>query len=73
MQEVTKFDGTTYWKYILLYTNNCFRLSENPEKVVRNKIVMYFMLKESSINPLEKYFEGKIMKVHLDNGFECWD
>lgn len=72
MQEGTKFDGIIYWEYILLYTNDFLCVSENPERVLRNEIANYFIVKELCIGLPAKYLGVKVRKVHLDNGVECW-
>ena len=51
MRKVRKPDGTKYWEYILLYTDDVLCVSHQGEEVVRNKIGRYFKLKEKSFGP----------------------
>jgi hypothetical protein len=64
-------DGTDYYDYILLYTDDALVLSENAEKT-RIDLGRYFTLKEESIGPPKIYLSGSVRKVQFDNGVECW-
>ena len=55
MREAVKADGTQYWKYVLLYVDNCLVFSDNGEKVLRNEIGKYFTLKETYKGPPKLY------------------
>ena len=72
MRPATKEDSSKYWEYILLYTDNSLCVSEYPEKTLRNELGKYFQLKEESIGPLKIYLGGKVSKVTLEDGQECW-
>ncbi len=72
MRPAKQSDGTDYYEYILLYTDDALVLSENAEKVLRNDLGRYFTLKEESIGPPKIYLGGSVRKVQLDNGVECW-
>ena len=67
-----KADGSTYYEYILLYTDDVLCVSEHPEKVLREELGHYFQLKEESIGPPKIYLGGKVQKVQLENGVLCW-
>jgi hypothetical protein len=51
MRPAKRSNGTDYYEYILLYTDDAPVLSENAEKVLRNDLGRYFTLKEISIGP----------------------
>jgi hypothetical protein len=72
MRPAKRSDGTDYYEYILLYTDDALVLSENAESVLRNELGRYFILKEESIGPPKIYLGGSVRKVQLDNGVECW-
>ena len=72
MRPAKRSDGSDYYEYILLYTDDCLVLSENPESLLRQELGRYFTLKEESIGPPKIYLGGSVRKVQLDNGVECW-
>ena len=65
-------DGTPYYEYVLLYTDDCLVISDNAEAILRNEIGKSFTLKEKSIGDPGQYLGGKLRKVTLDNGVDCW-
>jgi hypothetical protein len=72
MRPATHSNGTEYYEYILLYTDDALVISENAEKVLRNELGRYFQLKEESIGAPKIYLGGHVRKVQLENGVECW-
>ena len=72
MRPATKPDGTQYYSYILLYTDDALVIDCNAENVLQNQIGKYFELKEESIGPPDIYLGGKTSKVTLENGVEAW-
>ena len=72
MRPAKRSDGSDYYEYILLYTDDALVVSDNAEQVLRNELGRYFTLKEESIGPPKIYLGGHIRKVQLDNGVECW-
>jgi hypothetical protein len=72
MRSAKRSDGSEYYEYILLYTDDALVVSENPEQVLRAELGRYFTLKEESIGPPKIYLGGHVRKVQLDNGVECW-
>ena len=67
MRKARRDDGTEYYEYLLLYTDDCLCVSEHAEMALR-EIDKYFDLKESSIGPPKIYLGGKVSKVTLPNG-----
>jgi hypothetical protein len=72
MRPAKRSDGSDYYEYILLYTDDALVVSDNAEQVLRNELGRYFTLKEESIGPPKIYLGGHVRKVQLDNGVECW-
>ena len=67
----TKDDGSTYYQYVLLYTDDILCIMKNPEDFMRNEIGSRFKLKEHSIGPPQQYLGNKITQVTLQNGAVC--
>jgi hypothetical protein len=42
MRPAKKADGTSYWEYLLLYTDDALVVSEFPEKTLRNDLGQFF-------------------------------
>ena len=72
MRPAKKADGSTYYEYILLYTDDAVVISENAEQILRTKLDKYFELKPSSIGPPSIYLGARVRKVELDNGAKAW-
>jgi hypothetical protein len=72
MRPAKHSDGTDYYEYILLYTDDALVIGEHAEKILRTELGRYFELKESSIGPPKIYLGGHVRKVQLDNGVQCW-
>jgi hypothetical protein len=72
MRAAKKDDGSSYWEYVLLYTDDALAISMNAEHILRNEIGRYFELKEESIGPPEVYLGGRMRKVVLDNNVTAW-
>ena len=58
MHPAVKSDGAKYYEYILLYIDVTLVISEYPEKVLREELSYYIILKEESIGPPEVYLGG---------------
>ena len=67
MRKVTRDKGVEYYKYMLLYTDDCLAISKMSMESLM-KINKYFPMKPSSIGPPKIYLGAKIMKVQLPNG-----
>ena len=72
MRAAEKSDGTTYYEYVLLYTDDMLVVSEDPESFIRKEIGEIFTVKEKSIGPPSQYLGNKVLKVELDNVVKCW-
>ena len=51
----TKDDGSEYYQYVLLYTDNIVCIMENPEEFMLNETWERFKLKKLSIGPPTQY------------------
>ena len=61
-------DGTPYYEYFLLYTDDFLVISDNAENILRGEIRKSFKLKDKSIGDPGQYLGGKLCKVKLENG-----
>ena len=68
----TKADGSAYWQYVLLYTDDILAIMEEPEKYIREELGTYFTIKEKSIGPPTQYLGNKVSLVDLENGVQAW-
>ena len=65
-------DGTRYYQYVLLYTDDILVIMEQPEKFLRQEFGNLFYLKEKSIGTPSQYLGNKVTQVTLENGQTCW-
>ena len=72
MRKAEKPDGSKYWEYVLIYTDDCLCISHKGEHVLREEIGKYFNLKEESVGPPTIYLGAKVGYVTLDNGVNAW-
>ena len=72
MRPAKKADGSEYWEYILLYTDDALCISDHAEETLRKDLGRYFQLKETSIGPPKIYLGGHCRLVELDTGVKCW-
>jgi hypothetical protein len=72
MRPAIKSDGSLYYEYVLLYTDDALVISENGEKVLCHELGKYFDLKEESIGEPNLYLGGHLRKVELPDGRKAW-
>jgi hypothetical protein len=72
MRLALKPDGSEYYEYVLIYTDDVLVVSTGGEKILREGIGRYFDLKEESIGPPTIYLGGHLRKVELENGVKAW-
>jgi hypothetical protein len=72
MRAAKRADGTDYYQYILLYTDDILAIMENAEDFIRNELNNVFVIKLSSIGPPTQYLGNKVSKVTLATGSEAW-
>ena len=63
-------DGTYYYAYILLYTDDELVISQHAEETLK-ELGRYFELKEESIGDPKIYLGGHCRKVQLENGVKA--
>ena len=62
---------TTYYEYILLYTDDALVVSQHAEETLRRDLGRYFEFKEESIGLPDIYLGGHCRRAHLENGMEA--
>ena len=72
MRPAKKTDGTSYYEYILLYTDDALVVSQHAEETLKG-LGRYFELKEESIGTPNIYLGVHFRKVQLENGVKAWD
>jgi len=68
----TKIDGSKYYEYVLLYTDDILAVMEEPERFLREEFGKLFSLKSKSIGPPSQYLGNKVKLLTLENGQQCW-
>ena len=71
MRAAKRKDNLDYYKYVLLYVDNCLAIGVDPESILRHEIGKYFQLKEESIGEPTIYLRATCLKVEV-NGVCCW-
>ena len=64
-------DGRTYYRYILLYCDDCLSIGHDAAKEFE-KLDHYFQMKKGSISDPDVYLGNKLKKTMLPNGVEAW-
>ena len=72
MRREQNSDGSSYYDYALLYTNDVLAISDNVYKIIREGIGLYFKLKYESVGPPNIYLEDFVQKVDIVNGAIYW-
>ncbi len=72
LRDGLRADGSKYWEYVLLYTDDILAIMEEPEKFLREEMDNIFTLKPNSIKPPTHYLGNKVSQVELANGAKCW-
>ena len=72
MRQAQKDDGTHYWEYVCLYTDDALVISMNPELIIKKQIGKYWDIKEESIQPPSIYLGNKVSKLEMANGVQAW-
>ena len=67
-----KVDGTNYYQYVLLYTDDILAVMKNPLDFIRNELGKRFIVKPNSIEPPTQYLGNKLSHVTLENGRNAW-
>jgi hypothetical protein len=64
-------DGTRYYEYVLVYTDNILCLSCDPKSILC-QLDQHFLLKPDSIGPPTQYLGSSIGRYKFEDGDECW-
>ena len=65
MRPTKNTDGTSYYEYILLYTDDALVISQHDEETLKG-LGRYFELKEELIGPPKIYLGGHCRDVQLE-------
>jgi len=68
----TKEDGTNYYQYVLLYTDDILAIMEKPETFIREELSNKFVVKPNSIGKPTQYLGNKVSYIQLENGRHAW-
>ena len=72
IRPATKDNGTDYYQYVLLYTDDILAIMEHPETFIRDELARKFVVKEKSIGKPTQYLGNKVSKVTMENGVSAW-
>ena len=61
----TKSDGTDYYQYVLIYTDDILSIMEEPERFLCDELGNVFTPEENSIGPPTQYLGNKVSQVTL--------
>jgi hypothetical protein len=67
-----KEDGTDYYQYVLLYTDDILAIMEKPETFIREELSNKFVVKPNSIGKPTQYLGNKVSYVQLENNRCAW-
>jgi hypothetical protein len=68
----THSNGSEYYQYVLLYTDDILAIMEEPERFIRDELDRRFVVKPKSIGKPTQYLGNKVSVVKLDNGVSAW-
>ena len=71
MRVSVRADGSKYYQYVLLYTDDILVIMEKPERFLREEFGKLFSLKSKTIGPPSQYLGNKVKLVTLENGQQC--
>ena len=57
----TKEDGTLYYEYVLVYTDDILMISMHPEEILKH-LETFFRIKPESVGPPTKYLGSDVSK-----------
>ena len=72
MRPAKKPDGTDYYQYVLLYTDDVLAIMQEPENFIRRELGSRFVVKPNSIGKPTQYLGNKVAYVTLANGRCAW-
>ena len=67
-----KDDGTYYYQYVLLYTENILAIMQNPEDFICHELGKRCVVKSNSFGPPTQYLGNKVSYITLYNGQSVW-
>jgi hypothetical protein len=70
-EDIHPKDGEKYYRYILLYVDDCLCIGMNAEAEIK-KLDHYFQMKPGSIGDPDIYLGNKMKNTKLENGVDAW-
>ena len=64
-REATKSNSEKYYKYLLVYTDDCLAISDNPSSIM-DELQAHFLLKPESIKESTQYLGVSILKYFIE-------
>ena len=73
IRQAWKPDGSRYYEYVLVYTDDILSISMDPKRILTH-LDQHFLLKPSSIGPPTQYLGSSISKFTFPDGSgeHCW-
>lgn len=65
MRKSVRTNGTAYWEYVFIYTDDVLALSEDPKRIL-DEMNKHFLLKPESIGEPKEYLGAQISKYWID-------
>ena len=71
MRPGTKQSASTYWQFVLLYSDDVLAIMEEPYKFIIVELGNLFTVKEKSIGRPTQYLRNKVSHFTLEDGTKC--
>jgi Reverse transcriptase (RNA-dependent DNA polymerase) len=71
LRAAQRSDGSRYYEYVLVYTDDILSVSCDPNAVLTS-LDQHFLLKPGSIGPPTQYLGASVGKYKFPGGDECW-
>ena len=65
MRPAVKLDGTKYYEYVLVYTDDILAVSKNPKEIMA-MLDQHYLIKPESIGPPTRYLGSKIGRFTIE-------
>ena len=71
MRKAVQSNGKSYYKYLLLYFDDCLAVSKHLTELLQ-ELDKYFPIKPGSVGPPKLYLRAKVSKIQLLNGVDAY-
>ena len=65
MRKAVRANGSAYWEYVFIYTDDVLALSEDPKRIL-DEMNKHFLLKPDSIGEPKEYLGAQISKYWIE-------